>query len=162
MIKSLLLIVLGLTLWWSINSGPLRPPEDALRDFYEAKNRAEGQLKDTLILNGRRVLPLVLNDLPNKDMPRRRYAISYLGDGGYVEALPALLKIIQDEAEFNYFRADTLEAILQIDQPQSIKLAEQYRGEPDLLGRVATQIVNGISPIYSERSYWEAMTGVHH
>ncbi len=161
-LKILFTVMLGLTIWWAISSRPLRNPEETLIDFYETKYRAEGQLKDPLILNGRRVLPLVLSDLPNKDMPRRRYAIGYIGDGGYVEALPVLQSILKDETELNYFRADALEAIFQIDKPLSEKLAKQYVDEPDLFGRVATQIVNGKSPIYSKRTYWEAFIGLHH
>lgn len=162
MLKVTSFLIVGIILFWSIAEGPLRSPEDALKDFYEGKYRAEDQLKDPLILNGRRVLPLILKELPNKDMIRRRYAIGYIGDGGYVEALPTLLAILEDETELNYFRADALEAIFQIDNKLSIKLAEQYVDEPDLFGRVATQIVKGESPVYSTRTYFQAFFNVHH
>jgi len=43
---------------------------------------------DPLILNGRRVVPLVIAELPNKNMRLRRDAIGFLGNGGYPEGLP--------------------------------------------------------------------------
>ena len=158
-LKILVVIILGITLLWAISSGPLRDPEETLKDFYDGKYRAEVQLKDPLILNGRRVLPLVLNALPKKDMLKRRYAIGFVGGGRYVEALPVLTSILIDESELNYFRADALKAIYQIDKSLSHKLAEQYTSEPDLFGEVAAQIINGKSPIYSTRTYWDAFIG---
>ena len=68
----LLGIVLALGLWWAVTEGPLRKPDDALRDFFEARDRAEDQLMDPLILNGRRVVPLVIAEVPNKEMKLRR------------------------------------------------------------------------------------------
>ncbi|WP_375185101.1 hypothetical protein [Pseudoalteromonas sp.] len=161
-LKISLFILIGLSLWWSRVEGPLRDPEEALKDFYETQYRAESQLQDPLILNGSNVLPLVLRDLPDKNMPRRRYAIGYIGNGRYEEAIPALKKILHDNSELNYFRADALEAIYQIDMSLSRNLAANFTNEPELLGRVAKKIVSGESPIYSERTFWDAFMGIHH
>ena len=69
-----------LCLLWAVAEGPLRNPDEALKDFYDAGDRAEDQLMDPLILTGRSVVPLVLKELPNKDMRPRRYAIGFLGN----------------------------------------------------------------------------------
>ena len=125
--------IVGLGLWWSISVGPLRNPEIALRDFYDGKDRAEDQLMDPLILNGRRVAPLVISAIPDKNMPKRRYAISFLANGKYEEALPVLNNIAFDITEKDYIRQDALVAINTIKQ----------------------------KPYHSIRSYWDALVNSH-
>ncbi len=154
-------VLTGLGLWWAFAEGPLRDPQDALQDFYQAQNRAEDQLRDPLILNGRRVVPLVLAALPNKDMRLRRYAIGFLGDGQYESALPALERILADESEIYYFRADALGAIYQIDPGRAQDLAPAHVNGESLLGDVASSIAAGESPRVSTRSYWKAFWHVH-
>jgi hypothetical protein len=150
-----------LGLWWAVAEGPLRNPSDALEDFYEGKDRAEDQLMDPLILTGRGVVPLLLNELPNKDMRNRRYAIGFLGNGRYSEALPRLEVILNDESEIYYFWSDALEAICQISQARAKELAPNFIHGQESLGKVAREIVAGKNPIHFERSYWDAFWRVH-
>ncbi len=147
--------------WWAVAEGPFRNPNEALKDFYEAKDRAEDQLMDPLILAGNRVVSLVINEIPNREMRLRRYAISFLGNGRYPEALPSLETILRDESEIHYFRADALQAIYQISDARAKELAPLYVNGHQLLGRVAKDIVSGKNPVYFERSYWEAFWHVH-
>lgn len=154
-----LLVAIGI--WWAVVEGPLRDPKDALHDFYEARDRAEDQLIDPLVLNGRRVVPLVIAELPNKNMRLRRYAIGFLGNGGYPEALPVLEHILADDSEVDYFRADALKSIYQIAPDRARGLAPKYVSGENLLGRGAQDIVAGRSPIYWTRSYWQALFHVH-
>jgi hypothetical protein len=153
--------VLAFGLWWAMAEGPLRSPEDAIRDFYEARDRGEDQLMDPLILNGRRVVPLVIAEVPKKEMNLRRYAIGFLGNGQYGDALPVLEQILSDESEIYYFRADALEAIFQISPDRAREVAPRYLTGQDLLGRVAQDIVAGRNPVYWTRSYWQAFRHVH-
>jgi hypothetical protein len=154
-------LVALLGLWWAVAEGPLRNPGEALEDFYEAKDRAEDQLMDPLILTGGSVVPPVLKELPNKDMRLRRYAIGFLGNGRYYEALPMPEVILNDESEIYYIRADALEAIFQISQSRAKELAPNFVNGRELLGEVAREIVAGKNRIYFERSYWEAFRHVH-
>lgn len=154
-------LVALLGLWRPVAEGPLRNPGEALEDFYEAKDRVEDQLMDPLILTGRSVVPLVLKELPNKDMRLRRYAIGFLGNGRYSEALPLLDVILNDESEIDYFRGDALRSIFQISQSRARELAPNFVNGQELLGEVAREIVAGKNPIYFERSYWEAFRRVH-
>jgi hypothetical protein len=154
-------LVALLGLWWAVAEGPLRNPEEALEDFYEARDRAEDQLRDPLILNGRRVVPLVLKEIPNKDMRLRRYAISFLGNGRYSEALPMLEAILNDESEIYYFRSGALEAIFHISQARAKELAPNFVNGQELLGEVAREIVAGRYTIRYERSYWDAFRRAH-
>lgn len=157
-----LVLVALMGLWWAFEEGPLRNPHEALKDFYEAKDRAEDQLMDPLILAGSDVVPLVISELPNKEMRLRRYAIGFLGNGQYAQALPTLQAILSDESEIYYFRADALEAIYQISPERAKALAPQYVSGEELLGRVAQEIVAGKNPIYFERSYSDAFWHVHY
>jgi len=133
-------LVAMLGLWWAVEEGPLRDPHEALNDFYDAKDRAEDQLMDPLILAGSDVVPMVVAELPNKEMRLRRYAIGFLGNGHYTQALQNLESILRDETEIYYFRADALGAIYQISPARAKELAPQYVRGQELLGKVA---VNG-------------------
>ncbi|MDX2252854.1 MAG: hypothetical protein NW202_11235 [Nitrospira sp.] len=148
-------------LWWAVTEGPFRDPQEALRDFYEAKDRAEDQLMDPLILAGKDVVPLVINDLPNKEIRLRRYAIGFLGNGRHTQALPALEAILKDDTEIYYFRADALKAIYQVSPMRAKELAPQFVNGQELLGEVAQDIVAGETTIYFERSYSDAFWHVH-
>jgi hypothetical protein len=119
-------IIFATIVWWAFAQDPFRNPKDALQDFLTAHNRAEDQLMDPLILCGRRVAPLVIAEIQNKDMHRRRYAIGFLGNGHYSEALPVLEKILSDGSEIFYFRADALIAIFQIAPNRARELAPKY------------------------------------
>jgi hypothetical protein len=159
------LFITGMTfatiIWWAFAEGPFRNPRDALQDFLTGHDRAEDQLMDPLILCGRRVVPLVIAEIHNKDMHRRRYAIGFLGNGHYSEALSALEKILLDSSEIFYFRADALEAIYQIAPERARELAPKYVSGQDLLGRVAQDIAASRNPVYFTRSYWQALSGRH-
>ena len=150
-----------LGLWWAVEEGPLREPHEALNDFYEAKDRAEDQLMDPLILAGSDVVPMVVAELPNKEMRMRRYAIGFLGNGRYPQALQSLEAVLRDETEIYYFRADALGAIYLISPARAKELAPQHVRGQELLGKVAQDIVAGKNPIYFERSYWNAFWHVH-
>ncbi len=159
------LIIVGFTfaivVWWVFAQGPFRNPRDALQDFLTGHDRAEDQLMDPLILCGGRVVPLVIAEIQNKDMHRRRYAIGFLGNGHYSEALPVLEKILSDGLETFYFRADALEAIYQIASDRARELAPKYVSDQDLLGRIAQDIVARRNPVHFTRSYWQALSGRH-
>ena len=158
------MVLVILSAVWAMREGPLRDPEAAMKDFYAATARAEDQLADPLILNGHGVVPLVVKDIQHKEMPLRRYAIGFLGNGRYGEALPILKVILADETEKFYFRADALIAIHQISPSVATDLAHRYVNGEELLGRVAKQIVSGAandSGIFERRSWWKAFFAVH-
>ena len=100
-------------------------PEAALAAFYGGEPRPECMQANPLRSEGQRVVPLLLRELPNKSMPRRRYAIGFLGEGRYEEALPALERILADLTEIDYFRADALLAIYAI-APARAKLGTEH------------------------------------
>jgi hypothetical protein len=154
--------LLGIALTWARAAGPLRNPDDALADFYEAHERAEDQLMDPLILAGSDVVPLVVEAVANREMQRRRYAIAFLGIARRAEAVPVLTQILRDESETYYFRSDALEALHRIDPSLAATIAPPYSEREDLLGQVASAIVSGSYTPGYDRSWWEAFRSVHH
>lgn len=135
-------------------------PEAALEAFYK-NNGPEDTLMDPLILAGERVVPLVTKEVKNKEMPRRRYAIAFLGNGSYREALPVLQTIVQDSSEADYFRGDALISIYQIDETLGRELAQKYNGEENALGNVSNRVLTGDTELKGRRSYLDAVAGKH-
>lgn len=165
MMKRLLIglaaVVVVACLWWAYAEGPFRDPEEVLRDFYSARNRAEDQLMDPLILKGSGVVPLVLLDVRNKDTKLRRYAIGFLGNGRYRSALPVLESVLADGMELDYFRADAMIAIYQIDPRRAATLAPRYVDRTDQLGDVTRTIQAGGNPVLWRRTWWQALRHAH-
>lgn len=60
-------------------------------------------------------------------MPKRTYAIAFLGEGRFVEALPLLEAIALDESEKFYFRGDALEAIFAIEPGRARNVASRMQ-----------------------------------
>lgn len=139
-----LLIVVGLTAV-VVRRAYWPTPTEALQDFYEYGLGAddgvtEDMLMDPLILGGDGVVPRVLAALPSKDMPRRRYAMAFLGNGAYRDALPVLRRILTDENELDIFRGDALQAICQIDAAEGKQTAPRFVSRGDYLGSTANTI----------------------
>ena len=131
-------------------------PEEALQRFYATTDVPEENLMDPLIVAGKSVVPLVLENIRKKEMPRRRYAIAFLGNGAYPEALPILESILKDSTEKDIFRGDALQAICQINNPLCSQYAAQYKAESNFLGDVAKQILLGADFSKQRRSYFAA------
>jgi len=114
---------------------------------------------DPLIKAGSAVVPLVLKEVKNKNMPRRRYAIAFLGNGSYREALPVLEAILNDPTEEDYIRGDALQSIYMIDQVRSKEFAQTYGKNEDYLGDVSRRIIKGDNQLNKRRSYLDAVAG---
>jgi len=136
------------------------PPENALKRFYDS-NGPEDTLMDPLILAGDGVVPLVLKEIKNKEMPRRRYAIGFLGNGSYKEALPELETVLHDSTEKDYFRGDALQSIYMIDESKGRKLAEEWKDEQDYLGEISRRVLTGDHQLKKRRTHAEAVAGKH-
>jgi len=130
-----------------------KSPEAALAEFYEYDGMEE-QLMDPLIRAGEKVVPLVIEKVKDKNMPRRRYAIGFLGNGAYRQALPVLQQILQDTTEEDYFRGDALQSIYQIDESLGVSYARKYQGESNYVGKIAKDILAGSSWLKERRTAW--------
>ncbi len=158
------LLLLGIGgMAWRWKAGVWRPrPETALQQFYApGKDAAENMLMDPLILAGEPVVSLVMAEIQNKNMPNCRYAIGFLGNGSYRQALPVLEKILNDTSELDYVRADSLEAIYLIDAQRGTSRAAALKNESALLGATAQEIINGKRLRHDRRTYFDALLGRH-
>jgi hypothetical protein len=137
-----------------------KSPQAALEEFYTHEG-AEDTLMDPLIVAGEDVVPLVVERVKDRDMPRRRYAIGFLGNGGYRQALPVLREILADGTEKDYFRGDALHAIYMIDETLGRELARKHLGETNHVGWIAKSILAGEVRVRERRSLLDAARGYH-
>ena len=143
----------------------LRPladtPEEALHRFhFPSEVRAEDQIMDPLIVAGKKVVPLLLKEIQDKNMPQRRYGIAALGHLGDLSAIPALEGILKDPLEIDYFRCDALEAIALLDSDAARILAkEQTSSSVDCINQLVEALINGKLP--TRRTYLQALVGWH-
>lgn len=119
----------------------------------------EDMQMDPLILAGNDVVPVVIREVRKASMPKRRYAIGFLGNGGYREALPVLRQLLADPKESEIIRGDALEAIAQIDKREGQQLAQAWAQGDGFLGLTAREVLSGVEP--KRRTYLEALLGCH-
>jgi len=132
-----------------------------MNDFYQDDTgRAEDMLMDPLILHADLVKDRVIDEVATATMPKRRYAISFLGVARITDALPVLRTILHNEAEQDYYRADALESIFQITREEGLALAHQHRSRADFLGYIAKGLAEG-SHTPQERTIDMAAIGHH-
>lgn len=135
-------------------------PESVMADFYAADHRAEDMLMDPLILNADIVAPSAIREVRQRDMPLRRYAISFLGNQRVEAAAPTLRLILDDETEPDYFRADALESLFRINRAEGDLRAKEFASRQDHLGYIARGMLDG-SFVPVQRTRWQAMIGHH-
>lgn len=136
-------------------------PEFVLNRFYTERDLAEDQLIDSLILAGPKVVPLLEREILNREIPRRRYAISALGHLGNNNSIPTLEHILQDKSEKEVFRADALEAIASIDLRYAQKIASEYLHDTSIVAKRAKEVLANPTSLY-KRSYWDALFHRHY
>lgn len=95
-----------------------------------------------LLEGGEAIVPIVIQEIGNKQMPKRKHAIEFLGQHHQRAALPALEAIVNDESELADFRADALEAISEIDANRGRELATMHAARSDHLGSSAKLLSN--------------------
>ena len=148
-------------------------PQQAMAHFYAyghggpyRPGPAEDMLYDPLILSGRRVVPLVVAAVKGKNMPKRRYALAFLGNGRYRQALSVLEGILADPDEKPLIRAVALKAICKIDHDLGMIRARTYASmasgtEEDFLGSSAQDLLNGRYDLRRRRTYLQAFFSWH-
>jgi hypothetical protein len=135
--------------------------DEAYARFLTFEDGAEDQLMDPLILAGEKVIPLVLEGVQDPNMPRRRYAIGFLGNCECKQAIPLLLSILEDTQEEDYFRGDALRAIARIRPEYGKELAKEYLSAEGHLAHIATLILKDDPYISRRRTFSDALQRRH-
>ena len=137
-------------------------PEQAYAEFVRPDREcAEDQMMDPLILAGECVVPIVLRHVENPDMPRRRYAIHFLGNVGSRDALPILERLLWDSSERDYIRGDALQAIAMIDLQRGQSLARECAKGDGYLAYIAREVLAEDKQLLEKRSYDDALNERH-
>jgi hypothetical protein len=135
-------------------------PERVLEEFYNY-HEPDSESLDPLILAGKKVVPLIIEKIQDRNMQRRRVAIDFLGNGSYKQALPVLEKIMKDETEENRFRAAALISVFKIDKNYGRQFAQQYKDNEDDLGKAARDILDHKDYLKYRRTYLDALFRRH-
>jgi hypothetical protein len=150
------LLAIGGLLYFQVVPGS---PEEALEKFHLAQV-AEDQLIDPLILAGKKVVPLLIKEIKDKNMQQRRYAIAALGHLEDPSALPTLEIIFKDDSEIDYYRCDALEAIALLDSNVGRALAKEHTDSSiSCISQLSRSFVMGTLP--NRRTYLQALIGWH-
>lgn len=150
-----LCLLIALYVYWQVPSSP----EEALNNFYSGE-LAEEELVDALILGGKKIVPLLLVRIKDKDMPQRRYAIVALGHIGDRSAVPVLEGILEDVLELDDFRCDALEAIAILNASAGRSFAkDNIDSSVSCIRELSQSIAAGNLP--SRRSYLQIFFGWH-
>jgi hypothetical protein len=145
-----LLLVLGVALACAAPPPAPEPGEywtggkqftEVWRQFYRPEEPHEPELDDPLIAAGPKMVSAICEAVKHKDMKYRRYAIGALGHIADRGAIPTLLPILENGTEEEYFRADALQAIYQIDTARGKELASRYRESGEMLGTLAQAVL---------------------
>lgn len=113
------------------------------RQFYRPEVPHEPELDDPLIAAGPKMVSAICEAVKHKDMKYRRYAIGALGHLADRGALSTLTTILEDQTEEEYFRADALQSIYQIDPARGKELASRYRDAGEMLAPLAQSVLKG-------------------
>lgn len=140
----------------------LTPKEVVLHFSTRNKMVAEDMMMDPLILSGDKAVSTIIKVIEDKNFPRRLYAISFLGNGSYIESLPTLKKILINVMEDSEFRGMALLSIYKINNTLGTKFALENLKEKGFLGEISKMIIDNHPYIEIKRSYLEAFLGVHY
>ena len=153
--------LLGYLIFDAVNLRLFAAPEYILNRFYTEQDLAEDQLKDSLILAGPKMAPLLEREIQKKEIPRRLYAITALGHLGNNNSIPILEQLLQDKGENEGFRAAALLAIASIDLPYAQKIAPKYLNDMRYVTKCAHEVITDPTSLY-KRSYWDALFHRHY
>jgi hypothetical protein len=130
---------------WAFALNPYRTPEAALAAFYEDVPYSPACAQSgPLRWGGRRIIPVIIKEISKRGMSKREYAISYLGEKRYRDALPVLERIAIDTTELDHIRYVALIAISEIE----LKIAQKIAVDMPENSMIDTKIKDSI--IYNE------------
>ncbi len=145
----------GAFLWISARMGLFCKPEVLVERFFE-NDVPESCIIDVLILSGDKTCPMLNKLILDRDIPRRGYAILFLGIRRFGPAIPNLIKIIEDQTEPDYIRGNALISVYQMAPVRAKALAKNYGSGEGRLAQIAGDVRQGLLHP-KERSFFSAL-----
>ena len=101
-------------------------------DYYSVfmnQSTKEDLLERPIKEAGYHIGPLLTNDISDKEMKYRRYAIMGLAEIDYKPAIPTLKDILFDKTEMYYFRADALQTLMSFSTTESKTAVIEFKNQ---------------------------------
>lgn len=140
-------------------------PKHAVKVFLE-RDCAEDQIINPLIIAGKKVIPYIIEEIRNKEMDLRRYAIGALGHIGDEKVIPFLMSILNDDDEIYYFRYDAIEAIAMINIARAREVANIFiEKEIKMVTEYCKKLLESKDPsiiVRKKRTLLEAIIDTHY
>lgn len=95
--------------------------------IFHNQSVSEEFIDDPIIEAGYQIGPIVTENISDKEMKYRRYAIAGLEKIKYKPAIPTLRQILLDKSEIDVFRADALQALTSFDANESREIISSFR-----------------------------------
>lgn len=89
----------------------------------------EEQLTRPILEAGYQIGPIITENIADKEMKYRRYAIGGLEKIKYIPATPTLTKILLDKTEIDVFRADAYQALTTFDTEETRKILMDFKNQ---------------------------------
>jgi len=122
-------IIVSLTLMFYFLAGQYVNNKCAFHYYSVFINQStmEEQLTRPILEAGYQIGPILTENIADKEMKYRRYAISGLEKIKYKPATPSLTKILLNKSEIDEFRADAFQALTSFDTDETRKIISTFR-----------------------------------
>ncbi len=94
---------------------------------FQNQSVSEEYLEEPIIKGGYEVGKYLTENIEDKNMKYRRYAISGIGKIKYDKAIPILEKILKDKSEPDFIKNDILESLKQINNYEANIVLKNYK-----------------------------------
>jgi len=94
---------------------------------FQNQTVSEEYLEEPILQGGYEVGKYLSENIEDKNMQYRRYAIEGIGKIKYDKAVPVLAKILNDNSEKDFIKNDVLESLQQINNYESNKILKDYK-----------------------------------
>jgi len=88
---------------------------------FQNQSVSEDYIQEPIQKAGYQIAPILTENIADKEMKYRRYAIDGLEKIRYKPAIPTLTKILHDKSEIDIFRADAYQALTILDTEETRK-----------------------------------------
>ncbi len=96
---------------------------------FQNQSVTEEYIDRPILESGYQIGPIVTENIADKEMKFRRYAIGGLEKIKYKPAIPTLTKILLDRTELDVFRADAFQALRAFDTEETRKIILDFRNQ---------------------------------